>query len=84
MSFAQVVDTRATRPFPSSPPTNIGKEKGRRRQTSENTHMQTHTRTCKHTHTHTHTHMQTHWSKLVANLTFSHMVFFRPDDTHEM
>ncbi len=34
MSFAQVVDTRATRPFPSSPPTNLGKEKGRRRQTS--------------------------------------------------
>ncbi len=33
MSFAQVVDTRATRPFPSSLPTNLGREKGRRRQT---------------------------------------------------
>ena len=33
MSFAQVVDTSATRPFLSSPPTNIGKVKGRRRQT---------------------------------------------------
>ena len=31
--LAQAKDTRATRPFPSFPPTNLGKEKGWRRQT---------------------------------------------------